>query len=65
MLLRFEASDESEALRILDRYVEHSLSFHDALCAATMKRVGIYRIFTFDSDFTILGFETLGGFRMP
>lgn len=58
-LLRYEAEDEAAALDLLERYSEHSLSFHDALCAAVMKRVGMYRVFTFDRDFSVLGFESL------
>lgn len=58
-LLRFEGEDEAAARDVLERYSEHSISFHDALCAAVMKRIGIYRVFTFDRDFTVLGFETL------
>lgn len=58
-LLRFNAEDEAAACDLLKRYSEHSLSFHDALCAAVMKRIGIYRVFTFEKDFAVLGFETL------
>lgn len=60
-LLRFRAEDEDEAEAILSRYAEHALSFHDALCAAAMKRIGIFQIFTFDRDFAILGFALLPG----
>jgi predicted nucleic acid-binding protein len=36
-------------------------SFHDALCAVTMHRAGIYKVFSFDSDFWTLGFEVMPG----
>ena len=55
-LLRLEASDETNALRLLEKYAEHALSFHDALCAAVMLRLGIPNIFSLDDDFSILGF---------
>jgi predicted nucleic acid-binding protein len=36
-------------------------SYHDAVCSAMMLRSGIYKIFTFDRDFQILGFQILPG----
>lgn len=60
-LLRYTEEDEGEAESTLTRFSQHSLSFHDALCAAVMKRFGIYRVFTFDSDFFKLGFEIVPG----
>jgi predicted nucleic acid-binding protein len=60
-LLRFHDADEEEAERILQRYSTHALSFHDALCAAVMKRFGIYRVFSFDSHFLVMGFQVLPG----
>ena len=59
--LTFERKDERQARRLLQKYTDQTLSFHDALCAATMMREGIYRIFTFDSDFWIFGFEVMPG----
>lgn len=58
-LIRFHESDESEAIQLLTRFQDHSISFHDALCAAAMLRSGIFRILTLDADFTILGFESI------
>jgi len=58
-VLDFEPQDESAARDLVTRYHDHKISFHDALCAAVMLRLGIYKIFTFDRDFQILGFETL------
>lgn len=64
-VLNFEKSDEQEALALLQKYQEHRISFHDALCAAVMKRIGIYRVFSFDKDFWIFGFEVLPGSVRP
>lgn len=61
-LINFDKRDEDNALSILKKYKKNALSFHDALCAAIMKKFGIYRIFTFDSDFYIFGFEVLPGY---
>jgi predicted nucleic acid-binding protein len=58
---RFSPLDEDEALRIVARYSDQHISFHDALCAAVMKRIGIIKVFTFDRDFAIMGFITLPG----
>ena len=60
-LFRFEPDDEHEAREILTRYSDQGISYHDALCAAAMKRLGILRIFTFDSDFAVMGFEVFPG----
>ena len=59
--LDFEKADEAKARDLLIQYGDHKISFHDALCAAVMHRNGIYRIFTFDKDFWILGFEVVPG----
>ncbi len=56
-VLTFDEADEAKALDVLSRYEEHTLSFHDALCAAIMLRYGIYRVFAFDKHFATLGFE--------
>jgi predicted nucleic acid-binding protein len=57
----FTRADEVEAINILKRYQEHKLSFHDALCAAVMKKYGIYKAFTFDKHFYYFGFEVYPG----
>ena len=57
----FSKDDETEARAILERFSDHEISFHDALCAAAMKRLGILKIFTFDRDFATLGFIVLPG----
>lgn len=60
-MIPFEPGDEDQAEQLLLKYHDHRISFHDALCAAVMLRAGMYRIFTFDRDFHILGFEVLPG----
>src|SRR6266516_2521601 len=49
-LLRFDGADEQKARSLIEKYHDHSLSFHDALCASVMIREGISKIFTFDKD---------------
>lgn len=60
-LLDFSREDEHRARQILVKFEDQKLSFHDALCAAIMKRRGIYRVFSFDRDFWILGFQVEPG----
>jgi predicted nucleic acid-binding protein len=57
----FSSDDEIQARLTLARFNEHDLSFHDALLASVMKRVGGYRVFTFDHHFYLFGFEVLPG----
>ncbi|MGO8813250.1 MAG: type II toxin-antitoxin system VapC family toxin [Terriglobia bacterium] len=59
--LSFDANDEISARNLLEKYHDQTLSFHDALCAVVMIREGIYKIFSFDRDFWIFGFEVLPG----
>jgi predicted nucleic acid-binding protein len=61
MCMPFIGEDEGVARDHLVRFHEHKLSFHDALFAAVMKRIGIYRAFTFDRHFFLFGFEVLPG----
>ena len=60
-LLAFDDADEQRARNLLGKYRDQSFSFHDALCAAVMLRVGIFKVFSFDRDFWTLGFEVLPG----
>jgi predicted nucleic acid-binding protein len=57
----FADADEHAALSLVSKYSSVRLSFHDALCAAVMLRLGIYRIFSFDADFWTFGFELIPG----
>lgn len=59
--LEFICEDELHAVELLEKFSDQELSFHDALCAAVMLCHGIYKIFTFDSDFWCFGFEVLPG----
>ena len=59
--IRFTEDDEKEAYRMLSKYTDQLLSFHDALCGAAMLRAGIYKIFGFDKDFFTFGFELVPG----
>jgi predicted nucleic acid-binding protein len=60
-VLRFEEDDENKARALLEKYDDKVLSFHDALCAAVMIKIGIYKIFSFDSDFWSFGFFVMPG----
>jgi predicted nucleic acid-binding protein len=60
-LVRFSVTDEEQAFAILQRYADQVLSFQDALCAAVMRRMGIFKVFTFDSDFWTMGFQVIPG----
>jgi predicted nucleic acid-binding protein len=59
--LDFQAPDEVAARQLLTKYQEHRIRFHDALCSVVMIRHGIYRIFTFDSDFGCWAFKWFPG----
>ena len=58
-VIDFRPEDEVRVKSLLTKYADHKISYHDALCAAIMLRNGIYKIFTFDRDFLILGFQVL------
>lgn len=60
-VLKFGADDELSARQILEKYADHTLSFHDALCGAVMLREGIFKVFSFDRHFWVLGFEVVPG----
>lgn len=60
-VLEFQTEDEVAARDILRRYSDQRISFHDALCASVMRRLGIYKILSFDRHFLVLGFELLPG----
>ena len=64
-MVRFVEEDEAVACELLRKYDDQCLSFHDALCAAVMKRLSLYRVFSFDSDFWVFGLEILPGQTRP
>lgn len=55
--LEFRSSYERKTRQILEMYRAYALSFHDAGCAALMLDRRIGRVFTFDNDFSVIGFE--------
>lgn len=63
-VLAFDATDERAARDLARKYDDQTFSFHDVLCAVVMLRAGIYKVFTFDRDFWILGFEVLPGITL-
>ena len=62
--MTFDCQDEIQTRALLEKYSEHQISYHDALCAVIMKKAGIYRTFSFDHHFWIMGFEILPGWTM-
>ena len=58
-LVRVTPSDEARALAILVQYTDKLFSYTDATSFAVMERLGLTRVFTFDSDFTQYGFTQL------
>lgn len=46
-----------DALRWLDKFSDQKLSFTDCTSLALMQREGIERVFGFDHDFELAGFE--------
>lgn len=58
-VIDFDVRDEIRARAMLTKYSDHRISHHDALCAAVMLRSRIYKIFTFDRDFHVLGFQVV------
>ena len=62
--LQFGCQDEMNARALLAKYDDQRFSFHDALCAVVMLRSGILNIFSFDSDFSTMGFVVLPGWTV-
>ena len=55
-MIRPDANDERRALDIMDRHADLSLTLTDAVNMAVMQERGIGMVFSFDSDFLIMGF---------
>jgi predicted nucleic acid-binding protein len=55
-VLRTEAADESEAVELVRKYADVSLTLTDAVNMTLMVRYGIGSAFSFDSDFRVVGF---------
>jgi predicted nucleic acid-binding protein len=60
-ILSSDRADEDLAAAKARQFHEHRLSFHDVLCTVSMTKAGIFKIFTFDRDFWILGCQVLPG----
>lgn len=58
-ILRPDEEIEIKALDWMERFHDQSLSFTDCVSFVLMKRRDIHRVFTFDHDFVIAGFEKL------
>jgi uncharacterized protein len=56
-ILRSDNDMEIEALRVMEKYADLPLSYADALSISIMREYNIKRIFTFDDDFTVVGFS--------
>ncbi len=54
-IIRVAEADEAAALGILTRYQDKFFSFTDAISFAVMERLGIRRVFSYDSDFDQYG----------
>lgn len=56
-ILRSDSDMEMDALKVMEKYADLPLSYADALSIAIMREYNIKRIFTFDEDFTVVGFS--------
>jgi predicted nucleic acid-binding protein len=55
-IVRPTLEDEHRAIELIKQFQDQDLTMVDALCCAIMERYGILRVFTFDQDFSIVGF---------
>ena len=46
--------DRIDAKKLVEKYLDHSLSYTDAMSVIIMKRYNIKKIFSFDSDFELM-----------
>ncbi len=56
-ILRPDASDESAAILLFEKYADQHVSFCDCVPFMLMRRLGIADAFTFDGHFAIAGFN--------
>lgn len=61
-ILRFIESDELEARKIISKFSDQQFTFYDAINFAIMKRVGIFKAFTFDHHYSVFGFQKIPPF---
>ncbi|MCL5986315.1 MAG: PIN domain-containing protein [Actinobacteria bacterium] len=56
---RISENDEERAYEIIVKYKDKDFTYTDATSFALMERLGITRVFTFDSHFSQYGFTTI------
>lgn len=52
-IIPIQSEDRIEATKLVEKYLDQSLSFTDAITVALMKRHKIKKVFSFDSDFDL------------
>lgn len=52
-IISLEEADRYEAIKHVDKYLDHNLSYTDAITVALMRRIGIKKIFSFDRHFSL------------
>lgn len=57
MIERATEEDERSARQYLKQYENQKISYVDAISFVVMKRLGIYRVFTYDWHFSLIGFS--------
>lgn len=56
-ILRSDVEDEIFALKLLEKYQKHEITFTDCLTIALMRRYNIKNVFTYDSHFKLFNLE--------
>ncbi|MBX3045780.1 MAG: type II toxin-antitoxin system VapC family toxin [Anaerolineales bacterium] len=57
--VELQQADHVEAVSILQRYHDQTISYTDAITMAQMRRLGIYNVFTHDFHFGVVGFGSV------
>ena len=57
-IIRPDRDDELKAIDLFEKYADQNLSFTDCISFVLMQTRKIKRVFTFDSHFQFLGFQT-------
>jgi predicted nucleic acid-binding protein len=55
-VVEVEPEDVARAIDLIGKYVDYPLTLTDATSMAVMLRLQIGRVFSFDSDFLVVGF---------
>lgn len=53
-IIPLDDADRFQSLIWVEKYLDHNLSYTDAITIAVMKRLGIRKIFTFDHHFDLI-----------